>query len=187
MRKKTRSMTGEGDRQPEEAIPSPVSIEDACRLHEPAVDLREQGQHAAAAACARYALAAFERECGPDHPDVANILNNLAGICEDQGNYAEAARLAQRAVAILEPVTGSPDLELLRVESLRTLAGVYRALALAEATLGPDHLETATCLNNLAVLYKYTAQFATAARLYRRALAITTRVLGPERPDVATL
>ena len=31
------------------------------------------------------------------------------------------------------------------------------------------------------------AQFATAARLYRRALAVTTRALGPEHPDVATL
>src|SRR5262245_42007600 len=163
MRKKTRSRKGKGDRQPEGSLPSPVSIEDACQLHERAVALREQGQHAEAAACARHALAAFERECGPDHPDVANILNNLAGICEDQGDYAEAARLAERAVAIMELLSGSPDLDLLRVQSLRTLAGVtraqgryadaealsQRALALAEATLGPDHLETATCLNNL--------------------------------------
>ena len=39
----------------------------------------------------------------------------------------------------------------------------------------------------LAVLYKYTARFATAARLYRRALAVTTQALGPEHPDVATI
>jgi hypothetical protein len=36
---------------------------------------------------------------------VASILNNLAGICEDQGDYAEAARLGQRAVAIMAPFT----------------------------------------------------------------------------------
>jgi hypothetical protein len=93
--------------------------------------LREQGQHTEAATCARHALVYFERECGPDHPDVANILNSLAGICADQGDYPEAARLAQRSVAIMQQVTGSPDLELLRIQSLHTLAciscarGVY--------------------------------------------------------------
>jgi tetratricopeptide (TPR) repeat protein len=150
--------------------------------------------------CAQHALTTFEREYGPDHPDVANILNNLAGIYADQGDYTEAARLAQRSVTIMEQTTGSPDLELLRIQSLRSLAGVYRAqgcyaeseslyqraLASAEDALGTDHLETAACLNDLAVLYKYTGQFATAARLYRRALAVTTQALGPEHPDVAT-
>jgi tetratricopeptide (TPR) repeat protein len=119
----------------------------------------------------------FERACGAEHPDVANILNDLAGICADQGNYAEAACLAQRSVAIMEQIPASPDLELLRVQSLSTLAGIYRtqgryaeaetlakrALALAEAALGPEHLETATCLNALGVLYKYMGRFATAA------------------------
>jgi tetratricopeptide (TPR) repeat protein len=178
-----------------------ATVEEACQLHERAMALREHGQLAEAAMCARHALVAFEREYGSDHPDVANILNNLAGIRADQGDCTEATRLAQRAVAIMEQATGSPDLELLHVQSLRTLAGVYRtqggygeaeslyqrALAHAEATLSPDHLETAACLNDLAVLYKYTAQFAMAARLYRRALAITTQALGPEHPDVATL
>ena len=201
MARKTRSTKREGEHPPALPSPAPVSVEEAGRLHERAVTLREEGQHAEAATCARHALIFFERVCGPDHPDVANILNNLAGICADQGDYDEAVRLAQRAVAIMESATGSPDLALLRVQSLRTLAQVYclqgdytaaeplaqRALALAEATLGPDHLETAACLNDLAVLYKYTARFATALRLYRRALSITTRALGPEHPEVATL
>jgi hypothetical protein len=57
-----------------------ATVEEACQLHERAVALREQGQLAEAAMCAQHALATFEREYGPDHPDVANILNNLAGI-----------------------------------------------------------------------------------------------------------
>jgi tetratricopeptide (TPR) repeat protein len=201
MGRKTRSTEKAGEHRPTLPAPPPVSVEEACQLHERAVALREHGQHAEAATCARHALASFERACGPNHPDVANILSNLADICADQGNYAEAVLLAQRAVAIMEQATGSPDLELLGVQSLRTLAGVYRtqgryaeaeslyqrALARSEATLSSDHLETAACLNDLAVLYKYTAQFATAERLYRRALAITTQALGPEHPDVATL
>ena len=89
-----------------------ATVEEACQLHEHAVACGSMatGQ---AAMCAQHALVAFEREYGLHHPDVANILNNLAGICADQGDYTEAARLAQRAVAIMEQATGSPDLELL--------------------------------------------------------------------------
>ncbi len=42
-------------------------------------------------------------------------------------------------------------------------------------------------LNALAVLYKYQARFAEAARLYRRALAIIEKELGPDHVDLATL
>src|SRR5437899_4636293 len=57
------------------AVPDP--LEEASQLHDLAVASREQGQYAEAAACARQALAIFEREVGADHPDVANVLGNL--------------------------------------------------------------------------------------------------------------
>jgi tetratricopeptide (TPR) repeat protein len=169
-------------------------LEKASELHDLAVSLRAQDQYAAAMAASRQALAVFEREVGPDHPDVANILNTLAGLHQDQGEYGQAEQLLQRSVALLARVPGSLEVvEVLRVQALCGLAGVYRvqgrygeaeplfqqALQRAEAALGPDHLEVATCLNNLGVLYKFTGQFAAAGRLYRRALAITQRVLGP--------
>src|SRR5437762_11344774 len=62
-----------------------------------------------------------------------------------------------------------------------------RALAIAEQAFGPDHLEVATVLNNLGVVYKYLACFAEASRFYQRSLAITKRVLGQDHPEVATL
>ncbi len=37
---------------------------------------------------------------GPDHPDVAIDLNNLAGLYQVQGHFAEAEPLHQRALAI---------------------------------------------------------------------------------------
>ena len=108
MGSKTCSSEREGEHWQGLPAPPPVSVEEACQLHERAVALREHGQHTEAATCARRALTFVEHACGPDYPDVANILNNLAGICADQGDYAEAARLAQRAVAIMEQATGSP-------------------------------------------------------------------------------
>src|SRR5262245_51317255 len=52
-----------------------------------------------------------------------------------------------------------------------------QALALAEAAFG-DHLEVATMLNNLGVLYKYMGRFDEAESVYRRALAIFERTSG---------
>jgi tetratricopeptide (TPR) repeat protein len=186
---------------PAELQDRPDALEGASRLHDDAVSARARGEFATAAALAREALSIFEHALGPDHPDVANVLNTLAGSYEDQGEYVQAERLYQRSVEIMEPLTGSFEVAMLRVQSLGYLAGIYRiqgryreaetlyrrALPLAEVSLGPDHLEVATCLNNLAVLYKYTAQFGQATRLYRRALAITQQAVGLDHPDVAAI
>lgn len=45
-----------------------------------------------------------------------------------------------------------------------------------ESTLGPDHLDLAQSLNNLAALYNDRKQFNKAEPLYERALDIKTKV-----------
>lgn len=102
------------------------ALEDASRLHDHAVAARARGECAAAAARARAALALFEQALGPDHPDVANVLNTLAGSYEDQGEYAQAEQLNQRSVAVMEPLSGGLEVAMLRVQSLGYLAGIYR-------------------------------------------------------------
>ncbi len=54
------------------------------------------------------ALAIRERALGPDHPDIALSLNNLAAVHEVTGAYAEARALHERAVAIREGLRTSP-------------------------------------------------------------------------------
>ena len=49
MQSKTSSTVCERDHRPGLSLPPPVSVEEACQLHERAVALREQGQHAEAA------------------------------------------------------------------------------------------------------------------------------------------
>jgi hypothetical protein len=58
-------------------------------------------------AIAQRALAIREKAMGPEHPDVAQSLNNLAGLYQAQGQYAKAEPLHQRALAIREKVFGS--------------------------------------------------------------------------------
>jgi len=60
-----------------------------------------------------------------------------------------------------------------------------RALAISEAQLGPDHLSTATNLNNLAELYRSMGRYEEAEPLYQRALAIREAQLGPNHPSTA--
>ena len=70
----------------------------------------------------RRALAIDEQSYGPDHPDVATDLNNLARLLQATNRLAEA-----------EPL-------------------MRRALAIDEQSYGPDHPKVATDLNNLAAL-----------------------------------
>jgi len=48
------------------------------------------------------ALELAERQLGPEHPDVATSLNNLAELYREQGRYAQAEPLQKRALAIVD-------------------------------------------------------------------------------------
>ncbi|MFD0578197.1 tetratricopeptide repeat protein [Dactylosporangium darangshiense] len=61
-----------------------------------------------------------------------------------------------------------------------------RALAITENALGPDHPDTATRLDKLAMTLWALGRAGDAEPLVRRALAITENALGPEHPDAAT-
>ena len=50
----------------------------------------------------RRSLAIHEKALGPDHPDTAAALNNLAVLYDEQGKYGKAEPLYQRSLAILE-------------------------------------------------------------------------------------
>ena len=61
-----------------------------------------------------------------------------------------------------------------------------KALRIGEREFGPDHINTAIFLNNLAELYRAQGRYAEAEPLYARSLAIWEKALGPEHLDVAT-
>ena len=59
-----------------------------------------RGDHATAERLLRQALTLQEANAGPNHPDVANILNNLAIVCELNGKLTDAEACYRRAYAI---------------------------------------------------------------------------------------
>jgi CHAT domain-containing protein/Tfp pilus assembly protein PilF len=60
-----------------------------------------------------------------------------------------------------------------------------RAASITEKRFGPEHLNTALSLNNLALVYDAQRRYAEAEPLFRRVLEIREKVLGPEHPDTA--
>src|SRR5687767_11797155 len=109
----------------------PDPIDEAVRLHAEALAAVDEGRYDAARTLASDALALFERESGPGHPDLANVLNCLSTIHTQDGGYAEAEACARRAVDIMRQVrahAAGPDIDRLHVQSLTSLGNALRTL-----------------------------------------------------------
>ena len=111
-------------------------------LNQEGVELLRTGKYDRGVVVAQKALEVAESSVGPDHPDVATSLNNLAFLYDTQGQYVQA-----------EPF-------------------YKRALALKEKALGPDHPDVAMTLENMAVLYRATNRDEEAEALEQRATRI---------------
>jgi tetratricopeptide (TPR) repeat protein len=90
----------------------------------------------------------MQKTLGPNHPDVAVLLGNLAGLNRAQGRYADAEPLFKRALKI------------------------------REKALGPDHPEVAVSLNDLADLYRAQGHYADAEPLCKGAWSQPPRCCG---------
>ncbi len=174
------------------------SSDDANKLVNQYMQLYKEGRYPEAIPIAEKAFAIREKTLGPNHPDTAESLNNLASLYENMGDYAKAVPLYKRALAIVEQSLG-PEHSIVAYP-LNNLAVLYikmgeyekaellckRALAIREQSLGPDHPGTATTLNNLALLYDAMGDYAKAVPVLKRSVAIREKVFGPDHADTAT-
>lgn len=145
----------------------------------------------------RRALHVREQMLEPTHPDIAQNLNDLAGVYHNQRKLAEAEPLYQQALAIQEQTLGGED-----PATLRTLGNLAllkysqkkyaesetlnkRVLTAREKQLGAEHVDTGQSLLNLAYAYLLQQRYAEAEPLFRRALAIYEEVYGSEHPQTA--
>ena len=143
------------------------------------------------------ALASPSWVAAQDTLDDAYRLDQRVFQLLQQGKYAQAVPLSQRAVTIRKRLLGAshPDV----ATSLNNLADLYRAMAayaqaeplyrqaleIDRKALGQGHPDYARDLNNLAELYRAMAHYAQAEPLYRQALAIDRKALGEDDPDYA--
>jgi tetratricopeptide (TPR) repeat protein len=145
----------------------------------------------------RRALAIDENKFGPEHPDVARDLNNLAILLQATSRLGEAEPLLRRALTIDEKSFGKDDPVAARdLDNLGQLLQetnhleeaeqlLRQALAIDEKKYGPDNPIVAVRLNDLAAVLHATSRLTEAEGLLRRALAIDEKKYGPDNPDVA--
>ena len=172
-------------------------VEAADVLHRTSLYLGEHALYAEAEPLSQRAIVICERTLGPDHPDVAANLNNLASLYRGQGKYAEAEPLYQRALTIYEQQLGTEHPDTARC--LNNLAEFYstqgkyeqagslmqQALAIRKRHLEANHPDIAQSLNNLAGIYVFQGKYEQAEPLFQEALSIRKRILGLRHPDTA--
>jgi tetratricopeptide (TPR) repeat protein len=138
-----------------------------------------------------------EQRFGPNHPDVATSLNNLAELYLAQGKYNKAETLRLRCLEIEKKTLGENHPQF--VSSLNKLAALYikqgryaeaellilRSLIIREKNLGENYPSVGNSLSNLAELYCYQGKYAEAEPLFQRSLAIGEKQFGENHPSVA--
>ncbi|BAY33133.1 TPR repeat-containing protein [Nostoc carneum NIES-2107] len=131
--------------------------------------------------------------------DLANNLNNLAGLYREIGRYSEAESLYKRALELRKDILGEHHPAF--ATSLNNLAGLYKATAryskaellyqqaleLRKRLLGDNHPDVAASLNNLALLYDQQERYQEAEPLYLQSLEIRKHLLGEHHPSVAII
>ncbi len=109
-------------------------------LNNVALIYRRSGRQKAAEPYYKHALELYEKQLGPEHPDVAAVLNNLGVFYTNEGRLEEAELMHQRALAI------------------RRKAGPKGSADIAQSNC------------NLAVVYHSRGDLARAEELYRESL-----------------
>ena len=163
------------------------------------VYLGATAQYAAACTALERAPGITEAACGPNHPDVAGILDELGVVQDDLGELEKARASEERALRIFETAYGPDHPDVARalgnlgnsaahmgdLEAART--AYDRALAIEEATYGPDHPDVAVTLSNLSVVQRQLGERKAARASKERALRIFEAAYGPNWPYIRTI
>jgi len=129
--------------------------EGVIEAYQTAEELSSQGEYAKAIEYYKMAIDIYEQEIGDKDESYATLINNLALLHQDMGNYEQAENL------------------------------LIEVLEIVEKTLGKNHSYYATSLNNLGISYEAMGNYAKAEVLFIEALQIRAKTIGQEDPEYA--
>jgi tetratricopeptide (TPR) repeat protein len=133
-----------------------------------------------------------------DTEKLLGLLDYLADIYYENGEYKKAQPLFEKALAIreerLEDDHWTIPHAMNNLGLVSQALGEYnkaqplfeKALAIRENTLDATHPDVATSLNNLGMLYQKQGEYDKAQPLLEKALALQEKILGTEHPTIAT-
>lgn len=158
---------------------------------------RDLGNYAAAEAALQAALAVATTRFGPNHPDVATLLEIRAMIASRRGDHAAAVAAYERVASLRETLLGPAHSDVgqakANLATAYTRAGrakdavplLISALEIMNATFGSEHPNIAQTHGNLGFAYLRLLDFAAARPHLEQAIAIGEKALGPKHPTVA--
>jgi CHAT domain-containing protein/Tfp pilus assembly protein PilF len=148
--------------------------EDAKRLSARAQELIDRGRYQEAESLHYRVVAIHEKTLGEAHPITATSLSNLGNVLYLQGKFKQAEAVHRRALALREKILGAehPD----TATSMNNLANVLQEQGKDEL-LSPSEARAQARFNLQA--------YSETESLFRKALAIQERTLGPEHPATA--
>ncbi len=142
-------------------------------------------------------IAIGERVYGPDHPLLAERLQNLATALVATGEPARALRTFERAAAVTEASEGSDGSNLIHIhngwgaawegigEAGRALEHYERALHIAERRFGAEHSMSISPLTNIGRIHRQLGDDDRAREALERALALAEAKYGPTHVRLA--
>lgn len=145
-----------------------------------------KGDYANAERVYREALDILGKLWGNSHVDIARTLVNLAAVHRATADYVESEKALIRAqeiykhapdanpesVVIVKNDLGLTYRALGRIAEARALFAEVLSFYEKEKAFGPQHLKTATPLNNLALLSQDAGEYDKAGELFRRVIDI---------------
>ena len=146
--------------------------------------LEAMGEYEDGAECHRFALSVTEEEFGPNHPETAVNLRDLGCVYLSLGDLPMAISCFERAVGIAREIDGEFDpiyaSSLVHLASAREAVNddasadrLYaEALAIFEASVGPDDANVAWCLDQFASLRLKQGDGKVARNICERGLNI---------------
>ena len=139
----------------------------------------------------------FEKSGNIQSVDYANLLNKLALLYFNEGNYDKAEPLYLQSLKIKKKKLGDKDPEFAGTLNNLGLLYLYQnkyekvepllldALAINKKVLGEKHPNYANSLNSLAMLYAEQNMFSKAEPLYLKSLEIRKEIFGENSTDYA--
>ncbi len=161
-----------------------------------AIIFAQQNKFEQARSSLEQSLRIAEKTYGPDHYNLAAVLNNLGNILVMQGQNQEARKLISRALAINEKILGPEHPNVGR--NLHNLGRIFlvlgdydqareqiqRSLGILQRALGNEHPELTDSYDTLGAVYFSQGELDEAQEYYQRALTLGKKILRAGHPDL---
>ncbi|CAF1232708.1 unnamed protein product, partial [Adineta ricciae] len=147
---------------------------------------KQQSDFTTAEATYKEALSSLEKSFGPNHIEIAEVLNSMGLVLKKRADYSGAEICYKRAIQIVYDTFGHDqehyklgiyynnlaDLDRKRNRFQEALKLYQRALTAIEKTLGSEHSEAAEILHNIGQVQHQLENYKEAIDYINRALVI---------------